>query len=456
MEIVGGGINGNYLRNYLLNAPDDIAWVKAAVAYANVSEELLGFCVNNKLPFTFYGRMDSTVPVETRLLEKFLKLGPIFQCKLVLDYFHPKVIWFEGYGAYIGSANLTSRAWYDNIEYGVWFNSDELIKFGVVDELNELFSKVDSVSEVLTNELLVKIREAENNRQNSGLEKTRQGLELSFKNNIGPLLSKNFSGLTRFSKKDAKTKRKMNFMAEWTSTLTLLRKMATEVVKDENRPKWVSKEAPSGVQVDQFLHAYYYSEIKPGQKSKHEEFHLVNQSNTEVAIEKAMKWWAGLEKPVDEEDIFINEKAPFIFDHLKKSKLLDLTVEEFTEVLSRINAFRTAARQTTNDELDLEAGTKLKIEDRIRMVTEWLFEQRAPNGTGPKEVLFYVLYGGAKENITDRIWNAAFGENWHIPRMGLSTIGEIVGWAAPDSFPPRNGRTSKALYALGYDVTLYS
>ena len=32
------------------------------------------------------------------------------------------------------------------------------------------------------------------------------------------------------------------------------------------------------------------------------------------------------------------------------------------------------------------------------------------------------------------------------------TLGEIVGWANPDLFPPRNMRTSKSLRALGYDV----
>ncbi len=31
----------------------------------------------------------------------------------------------------------------------------------------------------------------------------------------------------------------------------------------------------------------------------------------------------------------------------------------------------------------------------------------------------------------------------------------MVGWALPDHFPPRNGRTSKALKALGDDVTIH-
>jgi hypothetical protein len=30
-----------------------------------------------------------------------------------------------------------------------------------------------------------------------------------------------------------------------------------------------------------------------------------------------------------------------------------------------------------------------------------------------------------------------------------------LGWALPDTFPPRNGRTAKALKALGYEVTVH-
>ncbi len=35
---------------------------------------------------------------------------------------------------------------------------------------------------------------------------------------------------------------------------------------------------------------------------------------------------------------------------------------------------------------------------------------------------------------------------------GISSIAEVVGWARPEDTPPRNGRTNKALRALGYPV----
>ena len=44
---------------------------------------------------------------------------------------------------------------------------------------------------------------------------------------------------------------------------------------------------------------------------------------------------------------------------------------------------------------------------------------------------------------------------WKIDGLGISALGELVGWALRDRFPPRNGRTSKALKSLGYNVTIH-
>jgi hypothetical protein len=58
--------------------------------------------------------------------------------------------------------------------------------------------------------------------------------------------------------------------------------------------------------------------------------------------------------------------------------------------------------------------------------------------------------------VPDRIFAACFEEAKKIPHMGVSSLGEMAGWAMPDDFPPRNGRTSKALTALGFSVSIHS
>lgn len=52
------------------------------------------------------------------------------------------------------------------------------------------------------------------------------------------------------------------------------------------------------------------------------------------------------------------------------------------------------------------------------------------------------------------LWEATRNEHWRIPHIGLSSLGEIIGWARPDEFPPRNMRTSKGLRALGHKVNI--
>jgi phosphatidylserine/phosphatidylglycerophosphate/cardiolipin synthase-like enzyme len=62
-----------------------------------------------------------------RLVPRSRYLGNM-QCRLVSDCYHPKVIWWCGLGAYIGSANLTNRAWVKNIEVGTFLSHQDLVR----------------------------------------------------------------------------------------------------------------------------------------------------------------------------------------------------------------------------------------------------------------------------------------------------------------------------------------
>ena len=42
-----------------------------------------------------------------------------------------------------------------------------------------------------------------------------------------------------------------------------------------------------------------------------------------------------------------------------------------------------------------------------------------------------------------------------LPHFGINQVAEIAGWARPELSPPRNGRTSKGLRALGFDVHIH-
>ncbi len=56
-------------------------------------------------------------------------------------------------------------------------------------------------------------------------------------------------------------------------------------------------------------------------------------------------------------------------------------------------------------------------------------------------LLNYVVWGNG--SVSARLWNAIRSDDWAIPHVSLSSLGEIVVWARPDEFPPRNMQTSK-------------
>jgi phosphatidylserine/phosphatidylglycerophosphate/cardiolipin synthase-like enzyme len=91
-------------------------------------------------------RYDHTVPVSPAFLSKLLAnvKNNIF-CKLIPDRLHRKVIWWKGYGAYIGSANLTERAWYSNIEAGIFFTESDLYSSNLIEQLEEFFDNLASL-----------------------------------------------------------------------------------------------------------------------------------------------------------------------------------------------------------------------------------------------------------------------------------------------------------------------
>ncbi|MGP0718940.1 phospholipase D-like domain-containing protein, partial [Escherichia coli] len=84
-----------------------------------------------------------TVPVAPSFLSKLLinTKNNIF-CKLVPDCLHSKVIWWKGYGAYIGSANLTDRAWNMNIEPGVFYTESDLYNSDLISRLEDFFDNL--------------------------------------------------------------------------------------------------------------------------------------------------------------------------------------------------------------------------------------------------------------------------------------------------------------------------
>src|SRR4051794_36444577 len=107
-------------------AVEQCEWVQAAIAYVTDEKTLLKQCIQRGKRLALWARYDYSVPVGYEILRMFLDRNSAnFALRLVPDRFHPKVIWWHGYGAYIGSANLSISAWFRNFEAGVFFSQEE-------------------------------------------------------------------------------------------------------------------------------------------------------------------------------------------------------------------------------------------------------------------------------------------------------------------------------------------
>jgi hypothetical protein len=256
MRLILNGINGRYLREIIENAAVDTEHVEAAVAYVTDEALLFEWCWKKNIPLRFWGRFDDSVPVNPGILRKFLlRRSPNFICKL-LTHFHSKVIWWHGFGAYVGSANLTDAAWYRNIEAGCFFDETEMVASAMDVELREFFHWVDEHASPLSDELLraIETRAQQLQRLDEQDQEQRQRV-------MGTSSIHQWRGLLQETHNTAMGRQRAAFVSEWYDTLQHLRDIGATVSRDENRPVWLPKDVPSGAQADQFLHAYYYHHV---------------------------------------------------------------------------------------------------------------------------------------------------------------------------------------------------
>jgi hypothetical protein len=424
--------------------------VLAAVAYVHAEAPFLETCRDSGKPLKLWARYDSSPATNPDVLRGFLiHNSPNYQCNLVGDIFHAKVIWWRGFGAYIGSANLTSKAWFENIEAGIFLTEEEIHENNLFSQLEDFFDSVDERSHPLTREIVDEVDALFRAEHRSTFAHEQDFA----RNRLLPELK----SLLTVRPRRSPHKGRDEFLREWNETVQHLRGIAERVSTDQNRPAWVPADTPSGIQADQFLHAYYYDQVREGNRYLYFEFHHRHKANPEAALASAMSWWASTPAAPTSEDVTLRDWAPYLIEHLDPGKLPGLTEDEFHGVCIRIMAARDHAKQVSWKQLGLqEQPPPMSRDERHRLFSNWLYGQSNERGEGAVEVVHHVLHGGADSEIPHRLFKATHDESWKVPHLGVSMLGELVGWAKPDYSPPRNGRSSKALTALGYDVKIHS
>jgi hypothetical protein len=364
MKFVAGEVNKVRLVDIMHDATHACDSVRAAVAYASFDNmHLFRLCETLAKPICFYGRYDHTVPVAPEVLQWFLQQkSPELECLLVPDLLHAKVIWWEGVGAYIGSANLTDRAWNANAEAGVYFTHIELEGNGVLAELFKFFASLDSISTRLTKEIYEEMKRLRDERH-----KSIDNVEFKFSTSFeAQRLIPRVNGFSEVGKKKHEEKKRDAFINEWNETLQLMRTLGERLSDDQVRPSWIDKSVPQGVQADQFLHAYYYQLVREGANTfPVDRFHQANKNRREEALKEAFTWWKGETYLRTHEERTINSWAPLLKEYLSKSRLPHLTRPEFVAVGSKVHAMREHAIKQPAIWLNLPvdaAGQELRAE----------------------------------------------------------------------------------------------
>ncbi len=459
MRVVLGALNGVYLKELLEQALLVSPSVRAAVAYAGGSHEFFERCRESAIRVQYFGLLDHTGAVSLPVLDTFLRDGTgRIECRLINGHFHAKVIWWKGFGAYIGSANLTHAAWSKNVECGIFFTDDELDLHGVGAQLDAMFTYLLKNSLPLSRETYEKLSRLARDRLAAREE------ESEIQKHFGALFGNQLfhSGLAYIPAKGERIGRAQEqFTKEWFETLELLRRLARRFGEMRRRPTWVAPDAVLAVHFDQFLPAYYYDYIRGGDDEgksveKVERAYERNKQKPDDAFEDAVAWWESLPSAPFEEDEFIASTAPRLQTMLTLKSVREIDAEAFVRAMENVNAFRTHARQVNNRTFGLSPDHKEDMDRRAKRLAGWLWQQRTEAGRTVRDILEFVLYGTNPTDMERRLWLATHDPDWRIPHFGKSILGETIGWARPAEYPPRNNRTNKALRSLGHDVQLFS
>ncbi len=460
MRVVMGELNGVRLINLMHDAVGKCSRVTAAVAYATSNTPFFAHCREHDLFLDFYGLLDEDAAVSVPVLQEMLRAGPlVVNPRLIKGHFHSKIIWWHGYGAYIGSANLTSNAWFTNVECGVFFDEAEIIGRSLQADLEQQFDYLRSVSAPVTEELvkaLDKLRVPQ-----SGVNVARQRLTSQFEQATTAFPA--HAGLATYGP-STQTTAFTQFTTEWNQTLQLIRGLSGEFGKLNKRPTWVEPSADPTVHFDQFLHAYYYVRIRDQRDDEEsvKSVELVNRAHERNKLEKtralkeAVDWWASLPAAPYGEAHFINSVSPMMKSRFALPDLRTWELGDFQKVFSHVHAFKTHARQIKNTTLGLPPGHSETVDERSDRVAQWMWGQpREASQKHLRDLLEFLIWGSTPASMVERLWMVTNDERWRYDHFGPSTLGEAVGWARPDLFPPRNNRTNKALRALGHDVRLF-
>lgn len=453
MRLVGNALNGYFLDNLIgLADRDELDHIVVACSALVDMDSILDLAERRKVPLSVYTVVDPgrnpALAIAKRLVERS---PPSWRLYLTRRFFHANVIWFKGAGCYIGSAGLSDEGRWRNFECGVWFDQQDVLERGLDDQLQDMLHAIRDRSAPATVEDLKKLEELRRARGTRLAPQLKQYDDAADRT-LDHLPGQESPLVVAGAREEGGVGRRA-FLQRWTNTLTILRKLAV-MARGVPWPSWVDPEVPATIVSDQATEHYYQRHVRyTGQSAETiRALHQRNRKDPDMAARRVFEEWSQL--PFDE------SKAPWLNEHpsalrslLHRTALDELDVDRLSAIVFRTHAARDHGRQMANAVLGLPPGAVNTVNERARIYAEYLLRQRSAQGKTIADLLRYVLWGDRDcIDAAERIWHAAHTPKWRLAHMGINILGEMIGYARPEEFPPRNDRVARTLVALGYDA----
>ena len=214
------------------------------------------------------------------------------------------------------------------------------------------------------------------------------------------------------------------------------------------------KETHPSIVQDQATEYWYENNIRRSGASRIIEYHEQNRASPDSAVRAVFGEWANF-KGNKKWEYFMNTGPRKVHELAARDRVKTLDESELSELIYNTHSAKAHARQMRKVDLG-DVGKTTSQDERCRLFAVYLLRQRSQLGLGVCGVLNYVLWENeVTPDVAERIWNASHDSKWKLPHLGQNVLSEILGYARPDDFPPRNGRVSKTLYALGFDNIAY-
>jgi len=409
---------GDFIRDAIIKHAQDVDNVFAAVAFftdAGLVKELLQGKYIRLIVRLGYPTSPSA-------------LAELKALKVDIRYFtdrsfHPKLYIFGDEVAMVGSANLTGAAVMTNQEVIVTIPSHDK-RFS---DLARLFVEYWEQAKVLNDDVL-----AEYQKYYQNLMKLRKEVE-EFDNKvienskIGHVVARNINrGKIKESQENIFLESYRKSYQEATSAFDVIRSVYAEV---GNR-KASETDIPLRLEIDSFIS---FVREEHDKENFWVNAPLMGGEVQKAKIRELVKEW--LVTPWEHfEDTIIHENYPRIrAAFASEASILALNDDDLFDALCVAHSF--------GDRFRFYAGgtPTQKVE---------FFKNN--DGKHIRETLAYLLF--SKNDPVQRLANVIFNPKYKLNEFGQANAQELLGWVGDKDLPVINGRTTKVLKFLGFDV----